>query len=196
MSMMSGYMAITMKNAAYCLFETPLGTCGIAWRETGDSGSQAVVTAVQLPEATPQGTESRIARKAGSSQPGVPPLKIAEVIEKIRKHLQGDVQDFRSVAVDLAGVTSFFREVYEATRQIPPGHTRTYGEIAKAAGQPGAAQEVGQAMAKNPVPIIVPCHRVSAAGGKLGGFSAPGGPATKAKLLALEGASVNLPLFS
>jgi O-6-methylguanine DNA methyltransferase len=185
-----------MKNAAYCLFETALGTCGIAWRETGDSGSQAVVIAVQLPEATSQATESRIARKAGSNQPGIPPKQIAGVIEKIRKHLLGEVQDFHDVAVDLEDATPFFREAYEATREIPPGQTRTYGEIAKVVGRPGAAQEVGQAMAKNPVPIIVPCHRVSAAGGKLGGFSAPGGPATKARLLALEGASVNLPLFS
>jgi|SRR5690349_1426262 O-6-methylguanine DNA methyltransferase len=185
-----------MKNAAYCVFETPLGACGIAWRTAADCDSQAIVTAVQLPEATPQATESRIARKSGSNQPGIPPQQIAGVIEKIRKHLAGDAQDFRDVAVDLDSAMPFFRRVYEATRQIPPGQTRTYGEIAKEAGQPGAAQEVGQAMAKNPVPIIVPCHRVSAAGGKLGGFSAPGGPATKAKLLALEGATVNLPLFS
>lgn len=185
-----------MKNAAYDLFETAIGMCGIAWREIADSGSQAVVTAVQLPEATPQATETRIARKAGSNRRSAPPPEIASIVEKIRKHLQGDVQDFRDVAIDLAGATPFFREVYEATREIPPGQTRTYGEIAKAAGQPGAAQEVGQAMAKNPVPIIVPCHRVAAAGGKLGGFSAPGGTATKARLLALEGAPFNLPLFS
>src|SRR5215472_10853572 len=185
-----------MKNVAHCLFETSFGTCGIAWRTSADSGSQAVVTAVQLPEATPQATESHIARKSGSNQRGVPPREIAGVIEKIRKHFQGEMQDFRNVTVDLDGASTFFRQVYEATREIPAGQTRTYGEIAKAAGQPGAAQEVGQAMAKNPVPIIVPCHRVSAAGGKLGGFSAPGGPATKAKLLALEGASINLPLFS
>jgi methylated-DNA-[protein]-cysteine S-methyltransferase len=180
-----------MKNIAYCLFETPLGTCGIAWRTSADSDSGAVVTAVQLPQAT----ESRIGRKSGSNQPSIPPQRIAEVIEKICRHLAGDVQDFRDVAVDLEGATSFFRQVYEATREIPAGETRTYGEIAKAVGRPSAAQEVGQAMAKNPVPIIVPCHRVSAAGGKLGGFSAPGGPAAKARLLALEGASVNLPLF-
>ena len=185
-----------MKKTAYCLFETPLGACGIAWRETADSGSQAVVTAVQLPEATPQATESRIARKAGSDQRSAPPREIATIIEKIRKHLDGEVQDFRGVALDLENVEPFFRQIYEATRQIPPGQTRTYGEIAKAVGQPAAAQEVGQAMAKNPVPILVPCHRVAAAGGKLGGFSAPGGPATKARLLAIEGATVNLPLFS
>ena len=105
------------------------------------------------------------------------------------------MQDFRPVAVDWNGVSPFFRQVYEVAREIPPGQTRTYGEIAKAVGQPAAAQEVGQAMAKNPVPILVPCHRVSAAGGKLGGFSAPGGPVTKAKLLALEGAPVTPSLF-
>lgn len=185
-----------MKNVAYCLFETSIGACGIAWRETADSASQTVVTAVQLPEPTAQATESRIARKAGANRASTPPPEIAAVIEKIRLHLEGTVQDFRSVAIDLESVSPFFRQIYEATRQIPAGQTLTYGEIAKAIGQPAAAQEVGQAMAKNPVPILVPCHRVAAAGGKLGGFSAPGGPATKAKLLALEGASVNLPLFS
>src|SRR5205814_5733502 len=101
-----------MKNAAYCVFETPLGTCGIAWRTAADSDSQAVVTAVQLPEATPQATESGIARKSGSNQPSTPPQQIAGVIEKIRKHLQGEVQDFRGVALDLENVAPFFRRVY------------------------------------------------------------------------------------
>lgn len=106
------------------------------------------------------------------------------------------MQDFRGIAVDLSGVEAFAREVYGAAREIPAGQTRTYGEIAKSLGQPSAAQEVGQALSQNPIPIIVPCHRVSAANGKLGGFSAPGGRATKLKLLALEGAPVNLSLFS
>jgi methylated-DNA-[protein]-cysteine S-methyltransferase len=118
------------------------------------------------------------------------------IVERIRRHLAGDVQDFRSVAVDLSHVAPFFRQVYETARQIPAGQTRTYGEIAKAVGQPNAAQEVGRAMAKNPVPILVPCHRVAAAGGKPGGFSAHGGRSTKSKLLALEGAPVTLDLFS
>lgn len=185
-----------MKRFYHCLFETPLGVCGIAWRESGDSLSPPVVAAVQLPEASPQATESHIVRKSRSSLVAVPPPRIAEVIEKIRRHLQGEVQDFRGVALDLDSVEPFARQVYAAAREIPAGQTRTYGEIANAVGQPGAAQEVGQAMSRNPVPIIVPCHRVAAAGGKLGGFSAPGGPATKARLLALEGASVNLSLFS
>lgn len=181
--------------SSYCLFETPLGTCGIAWRALAGSGSQPVVTAVQLPEATPQRTESRIARKSSSRRPSAPPPEIAAIMEKIRKHLQGEVQDFRGITVSLDSVEPFARQVYEATREIPTGQTRTYGEIAKALGQPAAAQEVGQALSKNPVPIIVPCHRVAAAGGKPGGFSAPGGRATKAKLLALEGVPVNLSLF-
>lgn len=185
-----------MKPTCYCLFETPLGSCGIAWRDPADSGSRAVVTAVQLPEAAPRATESRIARRSGLSRPALPPPEIVAIIEGIRRHLGGEVQDFRSVAVDFGDVAPFIRQVYEATREIPPGETRTYGEIAKALGQPHAAQEVGQALAKNPVPILVPCHRVAAAGGKPGGFSAHGGRATKSKLLALEGACVNLHLFS
>lgn len=185
-----------MKPSFYCLFETPLGTCGIAWRELDASGSPPVVTAVQLPEATPQATASRLARKSGSARPGAPPPYIAAVIERIRRHLQGEVQDFRDVAVDVDGVDRFARQAYEAAREIPPGQTRTYGEIAKVLGQSATAQEVGQAMSRNPVPIIVPCHRVAAAGGKPGGFSAHGGRATKAKLLALEGAPVTPSLFS
>ncbi len=185
-----------MKQASYCVFETPLGACGIAWREAADSGSQPVVVLVQLPEATPQRTESRIGQKCGSREPSVPPQEIAEIIERIRKHLQGEVQDFRDVAVELDGIAPFARQVYKTAREIPVGQTRTYGEIAKAVGQPAAAQEVGQALSKNPVPIIVPCHRVAAAGGKPGGFSAHGGRVTKSKLLALEGAPFNLQLFS
>ena len=185
-----------MKPACYCLFETPLGTCGIAWREPGGSARRPIVTAVQLPEATPRATESSIARKSGSNLPSLPPPEIRATIERIRRHLGGEVQDFRPVAVDLSDVAPFFRQVYEAAREIPAGQTRTYGEIAKAVGQPDRAQEVGQAMARNPLPILIPCHRVAAAGGKPGGFSAHGGRATKSKLLALEGARVNLHLFS
>lgn len=187
---------VSMTLASYCLFETPLGACGIAWREPATCGSQPLVTFIQLPEATPQATESRIARKSGSSHSSAPPPYIAEIIEKIRRHLGGEAQDFRGVAVDLNNVASFARQVYEAAREIPSGQTRTYGEIAKVLGQPAAAQDVGQALSRNPVPIIIPCHRVAGARGKPGGFSAHGGRATKFKLLALEGASVNLPLFS
>jgi len=151
---------------------------------------------LQLPEATRQRTEARIARNSESRQPTAPPPRIAEVIDKIRRHLQGELQDFRDVAVDLDNAPAFARQVYDAAREIPAGQTRTYGEIAKALGQPAAAQDVGQALSKNPIPLIIPCHRVAAADGKPGGFSAHGGRATKFKLLALEGAPITLPLFS
>ena len=185
-----------MRAISYCVFETALGTCGIAWREPVDPVSQPAVVLFQLPEVTAQKTESRIAARAGSGQPSIAPPRVAELIEKIQRHLRGEVQDFRDVAVELNGVSEFDLQVYEAARGIPAGQTRTYGEIARALGQPAAARDVGQALSKNPVPLIVPCHRISAADGKLGGFSAPGGRATKSKLLALEGAPVTPLLFS
>ncbi len=177
------------KQGEYCVFETPLGWCGIAWHEGANSSAPPTVTCLQLPEATAKMTESRIAQRSGARKPSTPPPQIAEIIEKVCKHLRGEVQDFRNIALNLGGADPFARQVYEAARSIPAGQTRTYGEIAKDLGQPGAARDVGQALAKNPIALIIPCHRVVAAGGKPGGFSARGGPATKAKMLALEGAT-------
>jgi O-6-methylguanine DNA methyltransferase len=176
-----------MTRSDYCLFETALGWCGIAWSESGDAGTPPAVTLFQLPEATAAITESRLARHHGARPTSEPPAPIAEVIERVRRHLAGKVEDFRDIPVALDRAGSFERLVYDAARNIPAGTTMTYGEIAKAIGQPGAAQAVGQALGRNPIPLIIPCHRVLAAGGKPGGFSAPGGLATKAKLLAGEG---------
>ena len=180
-----------MSHAGYCLFDTPLGQCGIAWRDNGpsDGGPSVVrpaVTLLQLPEVTTERTESRMARASGA--PSAPPPPIAEIIERLRKHLEGEAQDLRDIVVDLTGADDFARQVYEAAREIPAGQTRTYGEIARALGQPREAQAVGQALGKNPIALIIPCHRVVAAGGKPGGFSAHGGRATKARILAVEGA--------
>ena len=108
------------------------------------------------------------------------------------QHLKGDLQDFRDIPVDLDGVGPFVRKVCEAAREIPVGQTVTYADLARALGQPGAARAVGRALGRNPIPLIIPCHRVLAAHGKPGGFSAHGGRVTKAKLLAIEGAVVNL----
>ena len=179
-----------MKQSAYCLFETMLGWCGIAWSESGDSDAPPAVTLFQLPEATAAITESRLARHHGARPASEPPAPITEIIERVRRHLAGETEDFRDVPVALDGAGPFERLVYEAARNIPAGKTMTYGEIAKTIGQPGAAQAVGQALGRNPIPLIVPCHRVLAAGGKPGGFSAPGGLATKARLLAGEGVAV------
>lgn len=175
-----------MKQAAYCLFETALGSCGIAWSEDGNSSNPPAVTWFQLPEATTESTESRIARYSGAPKSSAPPPQITRVIERVRKHLQGEVQDFRDVPVDLNGAGPFARQVYETSREIRAGETRTYGELAKTLGRPDAARAVGRALAANPVPLIIPCHRILAAGGKPGGFSAYGGKTTKARLLAIE----------
>jgi O-6-methylguanine DNA methyltransferase len=180
----------TMKRAAYCLFETPLGTCAIAWSYAENSATSPAVTYLQLPEATAKLTESRIARCTRESHASVPPPPIAVLIDRVCKHLEGDIQDFRDVPLDLEGAGSFARRVYEAARQIPTGQTRSYGELARAVGRPAAARAVGQALGKNPVALIIPCHRVLAAGGKPGGFSAHGGRATKARMLAVEGATL------
>src|ERR1019366_3270845 len=128
----------------------------------------------------------------GARQPSPPPPEIAEVIKRLGKHLRGEIQTFRDVPVDLTGATVFVRKVCEAAREIPAGKTITYADLANNLGQPTAARAVGQALGRNPIPLIIPCHRILAAGGKPGGFSAHGGRATKAKLLALEGAVVNL----
>ena len=179
-----------MENGAgYCLFETALGPCGMAWRwrEAGDSGSPIAVTFFQLPEATAQIAESRIARKCGARRSDAPPAGISQIIERVPKHLRGDVQDFRDVTLDLPGTGPFARLVYDAARKIPAGQTSTYGALAKELGKPGAARVVGRALGANPIPLIVPCHRVLAAGGNPGGFSAHGGRDTKARMLEIEG---------
>jgi methylated-DNA-[protein]-cysteine S-methyltransferase len=182
-----------MKRAAYCLFETPIGSCGIAWTENQDSTSPLAVAFFQLPEASAKLTESRIVRISGAGKPSDPPSLIATIIRSARLHLEGSAQDFRSVPLDLERAGPFARLVYEAARNIPSGETRTYGEIAKSLNEPDAARAVGQALGRNPIPLIIPCHRVLAAGGKPGGFSAHGGWSTKAKILAIEGVRLNSP---
>jgi methylated-DNA-[protein]-cysteine S-methyltransferase len=176
-----------MTSGAYCLFETELGTCGIAWREADDPVAPPVVTLFQLPEGTADRTAARLVRRSGATQAATPPPAIAAVVERVRRHLEGELQDFRDVPVAVDGAGTFARKVYEALRQVPAGQTTTYGELARKAGRPGAARAVGQAMRQNNVALIIPCHRVLAAGGKPGGFSAHGGCNTKARMLAIEG---------
>jgi len=173
----------------FTLFETALGPTGIAWNDTG-------IVAIQLPEATEAATRARLAAKAPSgareAAPRSAPPWVREAIERVRTHLDGRSQDLADVRLDLAHVTPFSARVYEAARRVPPGRTVSYGELARAAGSPGAARAVGRAMATNPFPIVVPCHRVLASGGKAGGFSAYGGVTTKDRLLAIEKSPVRL----
>lgn len=164
------------------VFDTAIGSCGVAWSEHG-------LVAVQLPEKDAAATERRLVAKSGSEGAASPPSGIAALAADIARYLAGSRVDFTAAAVDLADVDEFRRAIYAALRGVPFGETTTYGALAKRIGLEGpeAAREIGAAMGRNPVPIVIPCHRVLAAGGKLGGFSAPGGTATKQKLLAIEG---------
>lgn len=168
------------------VFDTPLGSVGIAWGASG-------VVGVQLPEATEAATRARLARAHPGAEETTapPPPQIQRAIDGIVALLGGAPDDLRDVPVDLDGVPEFDRGVYAVARAIEPGQTLTYGEIAARLGAPRGAREVGQALGHNPVPLIVPCHRVLAAGGKLGGFSARGGVTTKLRLLEIEGAEPN-----
>ncbi len=169
----------------YALFETAIGTCGLAWSDAG-------VARVQLPAAQASDTRLRLSRYPNFREHAPTPI-MARVIEGLQAHMRGVAVDFGWVAVDMAGADPLERQVYVAARDIPWGRALTYGELAEKIGVPGAARDVGQALARNPTAIIVPCHRIIAANGKLGGFSAPGGPDTKLKLLELEGVRIGTP---
>jgi methylated-DNA-[protein]-cysteine S-methyltransferase len=171
-----------LPSRGHTVFPTAIGPVGIAWGADG-------LVAVQLPERDERATEERLARRAAST-PAAPPPWVRRAIEAIEAHLAGHLTGFAGVRLDLEGVPTFHRRVYEALRQIEPGRTATYAELADRAGAPGEAREVGEAMRKNPLPIVIPCHRVVATGG-VGGFSAHGGLATKARLLAIEGVDLD-----
>jgi methylated-DNA-[protein]-cysteine S-methyltransferase len=143
---------------------------------------------VQLPEGDAARTRTRMRRRFPSARESSPPAQVQHAIDSVVALIAGAAIDFSGVALDMERVPAFHRRVYEVARTISCGATLTYGDIAKRLGVPAEAREVGEALGRNPFPIIVPCHRVLAAGGKLGGFSARGGVATKRRLLAIEGA--------
>ena len=174
-------MAVFPAKAAtgYALFDTAFGVCGIAWSDRG-------VVRLVLPEATFEDTETRLRRQARVDVRVKPPGWVATVVGAVQRYFAGEDVDFSPVRLDLSAEPEFERRVYDALRRIGWGNTTTYGALAERAGSPGAARAVGRAMARNPVPVIVPCHRVLAAGGAVGGFSAHGGIATKQRMLALE----------
>lgn len=173
-------------TAGFALFDTAVGRCGIAWAADG------AVTAVQLPEDSEEATRTRIA-SVGVTE-SEPPGEIRRVIAAVVALTDGaDLDDDLSwVELDPLDLSEFQRDVYRVARAIPPGNTRTYGEIATEIGIPGSAQAVGRALGANPYPIVVPCHRVVAANGRTGGFSAGGGVETKMRLLAIEQAVLGL----
>jgi len=169
------------------IFETNAGFCGIAWNGMG-------ITLFQLPTRSAAATERLLRRRAPDAEPGVPPSDVVEAIATVRRYFEGEETDFSAFRLDLGEQDAFFRQIYAAARQVKWGQTTTYGALAKELGAgPETARDVGQAMARNPVALIIPCHRVLAAGGKVGGFSAPGGSNAKIRMLALEGVHVGPP---
>ena len=181
---------MTADAARYHLFDTPLGLCGVAWTARGLVG-------VQLPEKDADTTARRLAAKS-NAEPGEPPAWVTALISDIQKYCAGEKIDFSAVPVDLGSMDEFSRRLYTALRGVGFGRTVTYGDLAKQLGLEGweAARDVGVAMGHNRVPIVIPCHRVLAAGNKPGGFSAYGGIKTKQRLLALEGVSLDEPDIS
>lgn len=171
----------------YFIFETAAGFCGIAWNDVG-------ITRFQLPTRADDATERLLLRRLPAAQASPPTPQIEEAVAAVRRYFEGKEVDFTGFAVDLNGQDAFFRRIYAAARELRWGQTTTYGALAKELGVgPEAARDVGQAMAKNPVSLIIPCHRVFAAGGKIGGFSAPGGSSTKVRMLELEGVHLGQP---
>jgi methylated-DNA-[protein]-cysteine S-methyltransferase len=127
-----------------------------------------------------------------------PPVDVHAACDAIRALLAGEPRDLAEIVLDYEDVPDFHRRVYEIARRIAPGSTRSYGEIAAELGDKGLSRAVGQALGHNPFAPVVPCHRVLAAGGKPGGFSAHGGAAAKLRMLMIEGArppSDTAPLF-
>jgi methylated-DNA-[protein]-cysteine S-methyltransferase len=170
----------------YTIFETSIGWAGLAW---GDKG----LVGVHLPEPTPESARRSFLRRFPDAREAAPPPAVEAAIAGIRDLLSGEPNPLLDVAIDIGRVPEFHARVYEIARAIPPGETLTYGEIAARLGDRLLARDVGAALGQNPWPIVVPCHRVTAAGGKLGGFSARGGVNTKVRLLAIEGAQVLQP---
>ena len=171
-----------MSAPSFALFDTPIGTCSLVWK--GET-----VVGLRLPESSAAATRTRIKRRWPDAGEQAPPAAMQKIIDRVLALLAGKSIDLSDIPLDFGTAPEFHRRAYEIARAIPPGQTMTYGEIAKRLGMPHESREVGQAMGKNPIAIIMPCHRVLGADGKMGGFSANGGVATKRRILEIEGAA-------
>jgi methylated-DNA-[protein]-cysteine S-methyltransferase len=164
---------------SYAVFATAIGECAVAWNDAG-------LTAVWLPEASADALRRLVRRRAPAAVEARPAGAVAGIVDAVVRLLAGEHVGVDHATLDFARTDDFDRRVYAATRAIPAGQVLTYGELAARLGGDTSARAVGQSLGRNPWPIVVPCHRVVAAGNALGGFSAPGGTATKRRLLAIE----------
>ena len=173
------------KRTDYHLFETAAGFVALGWNDAG-------ISALRLPATSEQEAARALLRRFPDAVRTEPPLRIRGVVDAVVRYFAGERIDFRATPIDMGPQNPFFEQVYALVRKLEWGETTTYGAVAKALGAgPEYARDVGQAMANNPVPLIVPCHRVTGAGGKIGGFSAPGGSMSKARMLELEGVVID-----
>jgi methylated-DNA-[protein]-cysteine S-methyltransferase len=168
-------------NCSFAIFETAIGSCGIVWSARGIAG-------VQIHDGNEHATRAHLLRRFAGATEMRPPQDVQRAIDGISALLRGERRDLSDVTIDAEDIPAFNRKVYDVARTIPPGATLTYGEIADRLGDKSLARDVGQALGQNPIPLIIPCHRVLAANGKTGGFSAPGGVVSKLRLLTIEGA--------
>jgi methylated-DNA-[protein]-cysteine S-methyltransferase len=177
-------------DLGFTLFSTAIGTCAIAWDPDG-------VVLVDLPQGSAASSRDRMVSRLPQANESPPPAEMTQAISSIVALLDGVAVDLADIRLNLRGIPAFRRRVYEAAREVPPGTTVTYGELASRVGHPGSARAVGRALGCNPFPIVVPCHRVIAANGRSGGFSAHGGVTTKLRMLAIEGVGLaeTPPLF-
>ncbi len=170
-------------TTGFALFDTAIGRCGVAWGERGLLG-------VQLPEADDARTRARLVQKAPGAREMTPPAEVQRACNAMAELLDGEARDLSFIALDMDRIPAFNRSVYDIARTIAPGDTLTYGDIATRLGDKLLSRSVGQALGQNPLPIVIPCHRVLAANGKTGGFSANGGVTTKFRMLAIERARI------
>jgi len=172
----------------FTLFQAAIGYCAIVWSGRGIAG-------VQIAEKSEQSARNHVVRRYPGAREASPPPNVQGVIADVVALLNGEPKELSHITLDLDGVPDFNRRVYDVARTIRPGKTLSYGEIATRLGDRGLARDVAQALSQNPFPVIVPCHRVLAAGGKMGGFSAPGGVRTKLRMLSIEGAKYGAPML-
>ncbi len=170
-------------TSGLALFETAIGRCGVAWGERGLLG-------VQLPEASDAVTRARLRKKAPGALDSLPPAEVTQACAAMTALLDDQTADLSFISLDMGEVPAFNRSVYDIAREIAPGETLTYGDIATRLGEKLLSRAVGQALGQNPFPIVIPCHRVLAANGKTGGFSANGGVTTKFRMLSIERAKI------
>jgi len=173
------------KRTNYHLFKTTAGFVALGWTDVG-------VSALRLPDASPGEVERALLRRFADAVRTEPPPVVRSVVDSVVRYFSGERIDFAATPIDMGEQDPFFEQVYALVRKLQWGETTTYGAVAKALGAgPEYARDVGQAMARNPLPLIVPCHRVTGAGGKIGGFSAAGGSMSKARMLELEGVVID-----